>query len=78
MMDSIPKHFCFILLVGKPYLMVMKQVQYPNLFFFFSDFNFHYFQTISQPTSDNKSCRFHFILFKMIGIFCLNSKNKIY
>jgi hypothetical protein len=51
MIDSIQKQFFFS--SGKPYLMVMKQAQHPNLFFFFPDFNFHYFQTSSQPTSDN-------------------------
>ena len=52
MVDSIPKQFYFFS-SGKPYLMVMKQGQHPNLFFFIPDFNFHYFQTSSQPTSDS-------------------------
>jgi hypothetical protein len=34
MIDSIQKQFFFS--SGKPYLMVMKQAQHPNLFFFFS------------------------------------------
>jgi len=47
MMDSIQKQFFFS--SGKPYLMVMKQAQHPNLFFFLILISIIFKQVLSLP-----------------------------
>jgi hypothetical protein len=47
MIDSIQKQFFFS--SGKPYLMVMKQAQHPNLFFFLILISIIFKQVLSLP-----------------------------